>query len=67
MYEFKELSNKMIDHTSYRLYFSILMDLDRHKFDERDQFSSKNTADVLPKKIICRETEASQKHLRSLH
>ena len=36
-------------------------------FDERDQFLSKNTAAGLPKKIICRKTEALHKHLRPLH
>ena len=33
-------------------------------FDERDRFSSKNTAAGLPKTLICRETETPQKHLR---
>ena len=36
-------------------------------FNERDQFSSKNTAAGLPKKTICCETEALLKHLRYLY
>ena len=43
------------------VFRSILIDTN---FDERDQFSSKNTAVGLPKKRICRETGAFQKHLR---
>ena len=31
-YEFIELFNKLIDRTSYRLYFSISIDLDQRKF-----------------------------------
>ena len=60
-FEFSNFLQKSFVCTSYSLYFSLSIDTN---FDERDQFSSKKTATGLPKKSICRETEALQKHLR---
>ena len=60
-YEFKELCNKLINCTSYRVYLvlqSISIEINQ------DRFLSKNTAAGLPKKPICCETKAPQKHLR---
>ena len=63
-FEFLNFLQKSFVRASYRLSFSISMDLIDTKFDERDQFLSKNTAAGLPKTSICRETEVLQKHLR---
>ena len=51
--------------TSYRLYFSISINLDRHDFDDGYRLLSKSPQQRdFRKKSICRETEALQKHLR---